>query len=79
MLLVLVLLRLSVYRAAGVCFILAHQKLAVQLAQAINTKTLLTMSAPTAILAVQRVLAERARSAYLVYFLCTFKHPFLCA
>jgi len=78
-LLVLVLLQLSVYHAAGVYFISAHQKLAVQLVQAINTKTPLTMSALTAILAVQRVQAERARSAFLVYFLCIFKHQFLCA
>jgi len=51
-LLVLVLLQLSVYHAAGVYFILAPQKLAVQLVQAINTKTLLTMSALIVILAV---------------------------
>ena len=79
MLLVLVLLQLNVYHAAGVCFILAPQKLAAQLVQAINTKTLLTMSALTVILAVQRVQAERARSAFLVYFLCIFKHQFLSA
>ena len=79
MLLVLVLLQLSVYHAAGVYFISAHQKLAVQLVQAINTKTLLTMSALTAILAVQHVLKAQALHVFLVHFLCTFKHQFLCA
>jgi len=78
-LLVLVLLQLSVYHVVVVYFILAHQKLAVQLVQAINTKTLLTMSAPTVILAVQHALMAQALRVFLVRFLCTFKHPFFSA
>ena len=79
MLLVLVLLQLNVYHAAGVCFILAPQKLAVQLVQAINTKIYLTMSAPIVILAVQHALMAQAFPVFLVHFLCTFKHLFLSA